>query len=262
MSSPAASGPQLQGKIVVVTGAASGMGAACAELAHARGASVIGVDRDEAGLAALAEQTAITREVCDLSNVESLPLLVERWTHDHGSIDGLVNAAGTFETATLLDITPGDFDRMFAINVRGLFFMQQAVARHMAQASGGSIINFASTAARIPRPISSHYAASKAAVVSFTRSAAAALGPSGVRVNVVCPGIIDTPMIDTVLRERSEVFDTTPDELKQSWLSAHPLRRLGRPSEVAEVVTFLLSDAASYVNGESIGIHGGSEDVG
>jgi NAD(P)-dependent dehydrogenase (short-subunit alcohol dehydrogenase family) len=197
-----------------------------------------------------------------VSNEELLPSLVERWARDHGSIDGLVNAAGIFQTATMLDLTPTDFDRLFAINLRALVFMQQAVARHMAHARGGSIVNFASTAARIPRPISSHYAASKAAVVSFTRSAAVALGPSGIRVNAVCPGIIDTPMIDTVLRERSEVFDTTPDELKQSWVSAHPMRRFGRPSEVAEVVTFLLSDAASYVSGESIGIHGGSEDVG
>ena len=254
--------PQLHGKTVVVTGAASGMGVACAELAQARGAHVVAVDRDEAGLGALAERTGISCEVTDLSNVETLPPLVERWALEHGPIEGLVNAAGIFQTAAILDITPDDFDRMFAINGRGLFFMQQAVARHMAQARGGSIVNFASTAARIPRPISSHYAASKAAVVSVTRSAAAALGPSGIRVNAVCPGIIETPMIEAVLRERSEVFGTTPGELRQSWVSAHPMRRLGRPSEVAEVVTFLLSDAASYVSGESIGVHGGSEDVG
>jgi NAD(P)-dependent dehydrogenase (short-subunit alcohol dehydrogenase family) len=259
MSSFATSWPQLQGKTVVVTGAASGMGAACAELAQARGAHVIAVDRDEAGLVALAERTVISREVGDLSNVESLPLLVERWTQDHGPIEGLVNAAGIFQTEAIVDITPGDFDRMFAINARGLFFMQQAVARHMAHARGGSIVNVSSTAARIPRPISSHYAVSKAAVV-------VSLGPpplpSARAVSAVCPGIIDTPMIDAVLHERARLFGATPDDLRKSWIDAHPMGRLGSPIEVAEVVAFLLSDASSYVSGETIGIHGGSSDVG
>jgi NAD(P)-dependent dehydrogenase (short-subunit alcohol dehydrogenase family) len=253
---------QLEGKVVLVTGAASGMGAACAELALERGALVIGVDRDEAALAALAGRIDIPYELCDLAEVDSLPQLVDRCADRHGRLDGLVNAAGVFQTGKLLEITPAQFDRIFAINVRGLFFIQQAVAAHMATQRGGSIVNFSSTAARIPRPISSHYAASKAAVVSITRSAAAALGVHGVRVNAVCPGIIQTPMIEAVQRERAELFDTTPDAIAQAWRDDHPMGRLGLPHEVADVVAFLLSDASSYVNGESIGIHGGSDDVG
>jgi NAD(P)-dependent dehydrogenase (short-subunit alcohol dehydrogenase family) len=253
---------QLEGKVVLVTGAASGIGAACAELARHRGADVVAIDRDAAGLATLAERVDVSCEPCDLANVDGVPSLVERCARVHGRIDGLVNAAGVFQTGAVLDITPEEFDRMFAINVRGLFFMQQAVARHMTTAGGGSIVNFASVAARIPRPISSHYAASKAAVVSLTRSAAVALAGSGIRVNAICPGIIETPMIDAVLRERAELFETTPDELEASWRTAHPMGRLGRPTEVADVVAFLLSDASSYVSGESIGINGGSDDVG
>jgi NAD(P)-dependent dehydrogenase (short-subunit alcohol dehydrogenase family) len=250
----------LAGKTVLVTGAASGMGAACAELAAAKGARVVGVDRDREGLEQLAERTGAHHEVCDLADVDA-PALVRRCYEVTGGIDGLVNAAGVFQTRELLEITPGDFDRMFAINVRALFFLQQAAAREMAKRGGGSIVNFASTAARVPRPVSSHYAASKAAVVSFSRSAGAALAKYGVRVNAVCPGVVETPMIEAIRRERAQLFDTPAAETDASWRDAHPMGRLGLPREVAEVVVFLLTDAAAYVNGESIGVNGGTDDL-
>jgi NAD(P)-dependent dehydrogenase (short-subunit alcohol dehydrogenase family) len=250
----------LAGKTVLVTGAASGMGAACAELAADRGARVFAVDRDRPGLEELGRRTGAQHEVCDLADVDA-PALVRRCCEATGGLDGLVNAAGVFQTRGLLEISANDFDRMFAINVRSLFFLQQAAAREMAERGGGSIVNFASTAARVPRPVSSHYAASKAAVVSFSRSAGAALARHGVRVNAVCPGVVETPMIEAIRHEWAELFDKPAADIDASWRELHPMGRLGLPQEVAEVVVFLLSDAAAYVNGESIGVNGGTDDL-
>jgi D-sorbitol dehydrogenase (acceptor) len=248
-------------RAVLVTGAASGIGAAYVKMARRKGAKVYAVDRDEDSLKELAQSTRSHYEVCDLSNVEEIPGLVERCCGSIGGIDGLLNGAGIFQTRDILEISVADFDRMFAINLRALFFMMQAAAEEMIRRDGGSIVNIASTAARVPRPISSHYAASKAAVVSFTRSAAASLGPHGVRVNAICPGVIETPMIQEVLKDWAEHFGSSPSDLEAEWGSMNPMGRLGRPNEVAEVIRFLLSGDASYVNGESIGINGGTNDI-
>jgi NAD(P)-dependent dehydrogenase (short-subunit alcohol dehydrogenase family) len=249
----------LEGKTILVSGAASGMGAACAELARASGARILAVDRDEAGLAELAARIDVDYMPCDLADLDQLPRAVARCVDALDGLDGLVNAAGIFKTRELLEITPDDFDQVFAINVRALFFLQQAAARHMAARGRGSIVNFASTAARVPRPLSAHYAASKAAVVSITRSAAAALGGHGVRVNAVAPGVIETPMIDFVRRERARLLRTTPEAIDESLRAPNPMGRLGTANEVAEVVVFLLADSSSYVNGESIGVTGGTD---
>lgn len=249
----------LEGKAVLVSGAASGIGAACVELADRRGARVFAVDRDEDRLAAVHGRLGVPSEAYDLADVEGVPALVERCASTLGGLDGVVNAAGIFQTIDVLEITPADFDRLFAINVRGLFFVQQAAARRMSASGGGSIVNLASTAARIPRPLSSHYAASKAAVASLSGSAAAALAGMGIRVNAVCPGTIETPMIESVRRSRAALLGVTPEEIDGGWREGHPMGRLGAPEEVAEVVAFLLSDAASFVNGESVGVTGGSD---
>jgi NAD(P)-dependent dehydrogenase (short-subunit alcohol dehydrogenase family) len=251
---------QLEGKTIIVSGAASGMGAACAELAAHRGATVVGMDRDGEGLARLGHRFELIQLVHDLTDVEASAAAVARCAQELGGLDGLVNAAGVFRTVEFLGITVEDFDRMFAINLRAHFFLMQAAAKAMVD-QGGSIVNFASTAARVPRPISSHYAAGKAAVVSFTRSAAAALGSRGVRVNAVCPGVIATPMIESILEDRARRGGTTAKAIEGEWCEQHPMGRLGTPMEVAEVVAFLLSDAASYVTGESLGVNGGSDDI-
>ncbi|HMJ94751.1 MAG TPA: SDR family NAD(P)-dependent oxidoreductase [Thermoleophilaceae bacterium] len=252
---------RLEGKVVLVSGAASGMGAACAERISSAGAQVVAIDRDEPRLADLASRIGARPELVDLTEVAELPVVVERCVDDFGRVDALVNAAGIFQSRDLLEITPSEFDTMFAVNLRGLFFLQQAAARAMIAGGGGSIVNFASTAARVPRPVSSHYAATKAAVVSLTRSAAAALGPHGVRVNAVCPGVIRTPMIDAVLEEWAGMQGVSPEEVESSWCEMNPMGRLGTPAEVAEVVLFLIGDQSSYVTGESIGVNGGTDDI-
>lgn len=250
---------QLVGKAVVITGAASGMGHAVAQMAHERGASVLAVDIDQAGLERLESECAgISCRGADLTAPEAPDLVAAEALKLFGRVDGLVNAAGIFQTRAILDVSRADLARMFAVNFEALYFMQQAAGRVMER---GSVVNFASTAARVPRPISSHYAASKAAVVSASRSAATAWGPRGIRVNAVCPGVIETPMIDGILVEQAERAGVTEAELFSQWCSMSPMGRLGRPSEVAELVMFLLSDAASYITGESIGVNGGADDI-
>jgi NAD(P)-dependent dehydrogenase (short-subunit alcohol dehydrogenase family) len=256
---PPSAGASVRGKAVIVSGAASGMGAACVELLRAGGAEVLAVDRDADGLRGLSEAHSVATLRCDLAAIESVGEVVGTALEQFERIDGLVNAAGIFQTRKVLEVTPEDFDRIFAINVRGLFFLMQAVGAEMSRAGKGSIVNFASTAARVPRPLSSHYAATKAAVVSLTRSAAASFASDGVRVNAVCPGVIKTPMIDAVVRERSELYGLTLEQMEDDLNRTNPMGRMGTPGEVAEVVLFLLSDAAGYVTGEALGITGGTD---
>ena len=249
----------LEGKAVLVTGAASGMGRACAVRARELGASLLLTDRDADALERVAGELGAVADACDLTDVANAPRLVARCVEAHGAIDGLVNAAGIFTTRPLLEVTPEDFDRMFSVNVRALFFLQQAAGAAMRAAGRGSIVNFSSTAARVGRPHAAHYAASKAAVIAATKSAAVALAPDGVRVNAICPGLIETPMVESIRHQRTEVFGTTPAKVQEHWEGLIPMRRLGRPEEVAALAAFLLSDAAGYLTGESIGVTGGTD---
>lgn len=253
--------PRLEGRAIIVTGAASGMGAACARAVAAEGGNVLLVDVNADSLedvvADLGPRAAYAS--ADVSEPGASEALVRECIDRFGEIDGLVNAAGVMQTKPILDIEAPDFDRLFAVNVRGSFFLMQAAGREMVGRRGGSIVNFSSTAGRGLRPLAAHYAATKAAVVSFTKSAAAALAADGVRVNCVCPGLIETPMIQKIRKERVELLGGSEDDVTKHWVNVIPARRLGTPEEVASIVMFLLSDEASYVTGEAIGATGGSD---
>lgn len=250
---------RLDEKAVIVTGAGSGLGAASATLAAELGARLLLVDRDGAALSRQAQILDAVGFESDVADVSANERLVEACIRHFGRIDGLVNAAGVMQTAPFLDITVADYDRIFSVNMRGAFFLQQAAAREMATRGGGSIVNFSSTAGRVGRPLASHYAAAKAGILTLTRSVAVGLAPMGVRVNAVCPGLIETPMIDRITRERAELLGTTPQAVVERWRETIPMGRLGTPEEVAFIVCFLLSDASSYVTGEHIGATGGTD---
>jgi D-sorbitol dehydrogenase (acceptor) len=254
----------LRGKTIIVSGAASGLGLASARAALAAGAEVCASDLDDARLRAVWTGAAARAEVlvqpADLVEDGAGEQIVDATRHRFGKVDGLVSCAGVFDTRPLLEIRPADFDRIFAIHARGAFFVMQAVARAIAdQGTPGSIVNLASTAGRHGRPLAAHYAAAKAAVISFSRSAAVALAPAAIRVNCLCPGLIETPMIDEIRGQRSALLGISSETVTDRWRGLIPLGRLGTAQEVSAVALFLLSDAASYVTGEAIGITGGTD---
>ena len=236
----------------VVTGAASGIGRATALLLLERGATVVAADRDETGLTVAADAGAES-VVCDVTKPADRALLVDA---AGPACDYLVNAAGIIRLGSLDAVSEDDWERIMAVNAKALFFLCQAFAPRLRP--GGAIVNVASGAGKTG---STHeaavYGASKAAVLSATRSFAHAYAARGVRVNAVCPGLIDTPMNDYVIDGIAPLRGLQPDEYGRARLGAVPLGRLAAPREVAEVIGFLLSDASSYMTGQSVNVTGG-----
>ena len=232
----------LAGRRAIVTGGLSGIGAATTALLRSRGAEVAVLDRGP--------EADVTVDVRDAESVEAaVTAAAERLG---GPADVLVASAGIYRIAPFLDLEPGEWDDVMATNLRGTYLTGRAFARALvAGRRPGAIVNLASTAALVgdAEEPGAHYTASKAGVVSLTRQMAIELAPHGIRVNCVCPGVIDTPMLrlmdDPAVGER--------------YLRASvPLRRLGTAAEVAATIVFLASDDAAYITGAALPIDGGS----
>lgn len=251
----------LIGKVVVVTGGARGIGRAIAERFGAEGARVVIADQslEAAAEAASALPHGAFAVFVDVASTSSIREMVEQVAQRAGGIDVLVNNAGVFDMAPLLEVGEESFDRLFTINVRGLFFVLQAVARHMVETGRrGSIINLASQAGRRGEAPSSVYAATKAAVISITQSAALALIKQGVRVNAIAPGVIDTPMFTHVDSLYAKLESIPLGAMKERTAQAVPFGRLGRPDEVAAAAVFLASANAEYIIGQTVNVDGGN----
>ena len=238
-----------EGRVCIVTGGAQGIGAACVRRFAAEGAKVVIADLDDARGQALAVELGATYVRCDVGDKAQVDSLVAQSLAAHGRIDVLVNNAGIFRAADFLDVTEADFDAVLRVNLKGSFLVGQAVARAMVATGGGSIVNMSSVNGVLAIPNISSYNVSKGGVNQLTRVMALALADKNIRVNAVAPGTIATELAAKAV--------LTSDEAKHKIMSRTPMKRLGEPSEIADVVTWLASDAASYVTGEIVTVDGG-----
>lgn len=244
----------LQGRVMVVTGGAQGIGAACAQRLVHDGAAVALWDVAEAAGRALAAQLQAAGGQamflrCDVADKASVDAALAATLGHFSRVDGLVNNAGIFKAAAFLDITEADWDAVIAVNLKGSFLVGQAVARELVRQGRGAIVNMSSVNGTLTIPSIASYNASKGAINQLTRVMALSLADHGVRVNAVAPGTIATELAAQAV--------LTSDEAKARIMSRTPMKRLGEPAEVAEVVAFLLSDAASYMTGEIVVVDGG-----
>jgi NAD(P)-dependent dehydrogenase (short-subunit alcohol dehydrogenase family) len=243
------------GKCAIITGAASGIGKATAYLLAESGADMVIVDRDPEGLDAVNNELAdITKDkplaiLADVSREEDVSRMVEDTLDRFSKIDFLVTSAGILYRTPFVDISPAEWDELMNTNVRGLFLCNQFVVREMLKQGQGVIANIASLAGRSVSLIGgAHYCTSKHAVVGMTRHMARELSPQGIRVNAFCPGATNTPMI----------HGNMPPEEVEGLKQRIVLGRLADPEEQALVITFMLSDGASYLNGACLDSNGGS----
>jgi 3-oxoacyl-[acyl-carrier protein] reductase len=239
----------LEGKTAIVTGAASGIGRACASALAAEGARLVlgDLDGDAAVSAANEIGAECVGQTTDVTRPDDVQRLVAEATGRWGRLDVLVTCAGVFHATQFDRITPDEWERVQAVNLRGVFLVAQAAVRTMVPQRSGRIVTIASLAAQTGGlAAGAGYAASKAGVVALTKSIARFAGPHGITANCVNPGIIDTPMISG-----------WPSEVLERSVAATSLGRVGRPEEVAAVVVMLASDAASFVHGAHIDVNGG-----
>lgn len=245
----------LQGKVIIVAGAASGMGRACTGMLCDDGAQVYAVDRQQESLDTCCATTGALPVVADISHSAACDALVTRVVHEQGRLDGIVNFAGVLKRTGILDCTDDEFDFVMDVNVKGCFYLCRAAARAMKAQGFGSIVNVSSIWSDVGAAGVLAYCASKGAVSQITRSAALDLAGSGVRVNEVRPGETNTPMLAS---ERGRSLSPTEIEAKLEQIAATiPEKRLAEPREIAAAAVFLLSDASSYMQGSSITVDGG-----
>ena len=244
----------LENQVAIVTGASQGIGAACAERLSHDGAAVALWDVDDARGHALAAslnergRRAIYQH-CNVANKAEVDAALAATLTAFGRVDALINNAGIFKAANFLDITEADWDAVIDVNLKGAFLVGQAVARAMVGTGGGAIVNMSSVNGVMAIPSIASYNASKGGVNQLTRVMALSLADHGIRVNAVGPGTIATELA------KNAVLGS--DEAKARIMSRTPMRRLGEPSEIADVCAFLVSSAASYITGEIVYIDGG-----
>lgn len=242
---------RLVGRRALVTGGGSGIGLATVRRLHAEGAGVVALDCQTPLAGRLPDGVPWVR--CDVRDEPGVLAAVSEASERLGApVNVAVNAAGVYCITPLIGLVAQDWDDVLATNLIGTFFVSRAVARLLLDAGmPGAIVTIASTAALVADATepSAHYNASKAGVMALTRQMAAEWGPGGIRANAVCPGAIDTPMLR---------LTDDPDMAAQYLRTAVPLRRLGRPEEVAAAIAFLASPDAAYINGVGLPVDGGT----
>ncbi len=264
---------RLDGKLAIVTGAGQGIGKAVALRLAREGADVVVADINTHN----ADQTAkeirsLDRRALscpmDVSSLSEIQSMVDRAAAEFDRIDILVNAAGVAQTGLFVDLTEQQWDRVIDINLKGTTFCVQAVGRRMidqapeqgrTNRSYGKIVNFSSISGRHGRAEQIPYAASKAAIISVTQSAALAFAPYNINVNAVCPGVVPTPMWEQIDRDRGRIAGLAPGESMKTFIERTPLKRPGTVEDVAGVVAFLCSPDSDYMTGQTLNVDGGFE---
>ena len=250
---------RLRGRAALITGAGSGIGRATAELFAGEGAAVAILDRDEEAAEAAAAAISTTGAeahpvVGDVSASDEIARAVARAARLLGRIDIVYNNAGVGSTGSVADATEEDWDRCFAVNVKGTYLTSRAAIPHLEAAGGGSIINQASVAALVGIQGFAAYCAAKGAVVSLTRAMAIDLAPIGIRVNALCPGTVYTPLMEPLMRQRGGGSIERGLEITAA---KYPIGRLGTPMEIANAALFLASEDAAFVTGAIFTVDGG-----
>jgi 3-oxoacyl-[acyl-carrier protein] reductase len=242
---------RLKGKVAIITGAAQGIGFATARKFLDEGAIVAVADVKDEAVRAAVDQLKLNGEVVegfsvDVTRRAQIDAMVERVKAQFGSVDVLVNNAGITLDARLQKMTDEQFDRVIDVNLKGVYNCAKAVLETMIGQGGGVILNASSVVGIYGNFGQTNYAASKFGVIGFVKTWAREVGPKGIRCNAVAPGFITTSILETI-----------PDEVMRKIADRVPLKRLGRPEEVANVYAFLASDEASYINGAVIEVAGG-----
>ena len=247
----------MQGKVVLVTGASSGIGRAAALLFAKNGATVVATGRNETGLSDLSksikksDKGSIRPHLADLSELSQVERLINETIDNNNQIDVLVNSAGIIKTGSIETTTLDDWDKLMHINLRSVFQITQMCVPHLTERKG-NIVNVSSIAGSRSFPNVLAYCVSKAAIDQFTRCTALELAPQGIRVNAVSPGVVVTN-----LHKRSGMEDEAYQNFLEHSKTTHPIGRVGTPEEVAELIFYLASDKAGWITGATYEIDGG-----
>ena len=249
---------RLDGKVIIVTGGGSGIGAASARMFAAEGAMVGLCDLDAAGIDAVVSDIQANGgdalgQVADVSSSNQVEAFVKAVISRFGRLDGLFSNAGISGRGTVVEMSEADFDTTLSVNVGGAFLCAKHAVPHLTSAGGGSIVMTASELALVGSRNNAAYTASKAALIGMARSMALDHARDGIRVNVLCPGPIETPMLRRSIERHADSA-----AYEQMILDETPLHRIGQPEEIARVALFLLSDDSSYMTGSTVVVDGGA----
>lgn len=268
---------RLNDKVAIVTGSGHGIGKAVALRLAQEGADIIVADIDIKSAAQTvreildADRRAVAYSI-DLANISQIKPMVERVVNEFGRIDILVNVVGVVKTKPFLDITEDEWDRVLDTNLKGTVFCIQAVAAQMikqipeqvrqagrADRSYGKIVNFSSISGRRGRALQTAYAASKAAIINVTQSAALAFSEYNINVNAIAPSIVPTPMWEQIDKDYSRILGKETGQSMQEFIERIPLKRAGSPEDIAAAVAFLCSSDSDYITGQTLNVDGGFE---
>ncbi|MCR6497408.1 L-iditol 2-dehydrogenase [Shinella sp. CPCC 101442] len=255
---------RLLGHHALLTGTGGGIGLAVLAAYLAEGAICTAIDLADTPGEAIeallkAHRSQLDYVAADVADAACVRAVIAKATEKRGPISRLFNNAAIFDLAPVTEASVESFDRVFGVNVKGMFFTMQAVLRQMIEHDvKGAIVNVASQAGRRGEPLVAHYCASKAAVISYTQSAGLAMAPHGIRVNAIAPGITDTPMWRTVDQLYAQSMGLPVGEPTQRFIGAVPMGRMGQPHDLAGAAVFLASDDAAFITCQTLNVDGGT----